>query len=639
MIHHLGIEVGQQIGNYHVLQPLGRGGFADVYQAEHRELNKLVAIKILYASLSENEAQHFRKEAQLIASLNHAHIIRVLDFGVENQTPYMVMDYAPGGSLRQLYPRGARMPLDLIVNYVEQAADALQFAHNHHLTHCDVKPENLLLGEAQELLLCDFGLAVTTKSTYYRDSKQTQEEVIAGTIPYMAPEQMKGAPIPASDQYALGVVVYEWLSGTVPFHGTFSQILAQLSMASPPLLREKVPNLPPAIERVVFTALAKSPQQRYPSVQTFANALKEAYQENRVMHPNAVPPRPSRRQVLVFLGGLGVGAAGGSFGTLTLQHLLKQPTIVDHHPSSHSPTVPSSPKPLLRPQLLFTYKGHTDEVASVQWSPDGKHIASGSRDRTVQAWNTDNGNRLYTYTGHKNWIFGVVWSPTGQRIASASADNTVQVYNAATGGQALTYKGHTASVMTLAWSQNNIASGSLDQTVQVWDATGGVLLFTYKGHSAEVDAVAYSSDGKQIASGGVDQTVQVWNAADGTQVFIYKGHTAAIDAVAYSPDGKQIASGGVDQTVQVWNAADGNRTISYQGHTDRVRSIAWSPDGTLIASASADHSVQVWDTKTGARLFVYRHDNWVHSVAWSHDGIFLASASADKTVQVWRMRV
>jgi serine/threonine protein kinase len=205
-------RVGQQLGHYHLLRLLGQGGFADVYLAEHVHLETQVAVKVLSMRLSGEYVEQFRTEARTVARLVHSHIVRVLDFGVEDGTPYLVMDYAPGGTLRQLHPKGTRLPLPTIVSYVKQLAEALQYAHERKLIHRDIKPENMLLDENGQLLLSDFGIALVTQSTRY----QNTQEVI-GTAAYMAPEQLQGKPRRASDQYALGIVVYEWLCGDRPF--------------------------------------------------------------------------------------------------------------------------------------------------------------------------------------------------------------------------------------------------------------------------------------------------------------------------------------------------------------------------------------------------------------------------------------
>jgi len=267
-------RVGQQLGNYRLQRLLGRGGFADVYLGEHTYLHKPAALKILHIRLGEQETEQFLHEAQTLAGLDHPHIVRVLDFAVQDGLPYLVMDYAVGGTLRTRHPTSTRLPLEHILAYVSQVASALQYAHDQHLMHRDIKPENMLLDAREQVLLADFGLALLT--TARSASTQTMDPAMAGTAPYLAPEQVQGHPQPASDQYALGVVVYEWLSGQRPFKGTPIVVALQHVSTVPPSLQEQLPDLSPEVEEVIMRALAKEPEQRFPSVQDFATALQHA---------------------------------------------------------------------------------------------------------------------------------------------------------------------------------------------------------------------------------------------------------------------------------------------------------------------------------------------------------------------------
>src|SRR6266487_5171686 len=264
-------RVGQFLGNYRLTHLLGQGGFADVYLGEHVHLSTEAAIKVLRTQLTSEDVALFRNEARLIAHLEHPHVVQVLDFGVEENTPFLVMAYAPNGTLRHHHPRGIPLPLEQVVLYVKQMAEALQFAHNQRLIHRDIKPENMLVGRNHEILLSDFGIALVTQGS---GMQHTQD--LAGTIDYMAPEQIQAHPCPNSDQYSLGVVVYEWLSGERPFHGSFTEVAAKHSSTPPPPLCEKVPALSPAVEQVVRIALAKDPKQRFATVQAFATALEQA---------------------------------------------------------------------------------------------------------------------------------------------------------------------------------------------------------------------------------------------------------------------------------------------------------------------------------------------------------------------------
>ncbi len=266
-------RIGQQLGNYRLVTLLGQGGYAEVYLGQHVRLNLQVAIKVLHTHLTGQEAEHFQKEAETIATLMHPAIVRILDYDVWDGVPFLVMDYAPNGSLRRRYPKGQVVALLQIISLVKQIAAALQYAHEQKFIHRDIKPENMLLGRQQEVLLSDFGLAALAHSSA---SLSTKEAV--GTLPYMAPEQIEGHPRAASDQYALGVVVYEWLCGARPFEGSMTEVMVQHLTMPPPPLHEKVATIPLGIEQVVLRALAKDPKARFASVQDFVEALERVSQ-------------------------------------------------------------------------------------------------------------------------------------------------------------------------------------------------------------------------------------------------------------------------------------------------------------------------------------------------------------------------
>src|SRR6266705_1590899 len=261
----------QQVGNYRLKQVLGKGAFADVYLGEHLYLNTPAAVKVLHSRLDSPTLADFLTEARHVSHLVHPHIIRVFDFGLESEVPFLVMDYAPNGNLRQKHPPGMTVPLPLVVTYTVALASALQHAHDQHLVHRDIKPENVLLGPKREVLLCDFGLALLTS---YRESLQVRERF--GTLSYMAPELIHGQPAPASDQYALAVMVYEWLCGHLPFVGSAVHISNQHLYAIPPSLCKGNPEIPRAVEQVVLKGLSKEPAQRFVDVLNFARTLEEA---------------------------------------------------------------------------------------------------------------------------------------------------------------------------------------------------------------------------------------------------------------------------------------------------------------------------------------------------------------------------
>src|SRR6266446_5515212 len=184
-------HVGQQFGNYRLVTLLGQGDYAEVYLGQHVQLERQAAIKVLHTHLTDQEAEHFYQEAETIAKLTHPSIVRIFNFDVQEGVPFLAMDYAPNGSLQGHHPKGSVLPLPQIVSYVKQVAAALQYAHEQEFIHRDVKPENMLVGRHQEVLLSDFGIATITHST---SSLSTTAEGTSGTLAYMAPEQIEGHP-------------------------------------------------------------------------------------------------------------------------------------------------------------------------------------------------------------------------------------------------------------------------------------------------------------------------------------------------------------------------------------------------------------------------------------------------------------
>ena len=263
--------LGQQFGSYLLTDLLGQGGFANVYLGEHVRHGTHAAIKVP-RSRSQDKVERFVKEIRTLAALNHPHIVQVLEYGVEGDPPFLVMNYACKGSLQQIYHEGMLFSLDAIVSYVKQIADGLQYIHDRRLVHRDVKLGNILLGPRQTVWLSDFGTAVNIPRFPFLGESQGG----AGTVDYIAPEQLQGKPCPASDQYGLGVVVYTLLTGDTPFHGSSREIAEQHLYATPPRLRSRFLEITPAVERIVKRALAKDPRLRFGSVREFAAALEQA---------------------------------------------------------------------------------------------------------------------------------------------------------------------------------------------------------------------------------------------------------------------------------------------------------------------------------------------------------------------------
>ncbi|KIM24258.1 hypothetical protein M408DRAFT_243234 [Serendipita vermifera MAFF 305830] len=326
--------------------------------------------------------------------------------------------------------------------------------------------------------------------------------------------------------------------------------------------------------------------------------------------------------------------------------------------------------------------GHKDAVLSVDFSPDGRRIVSGSRDCTIRVWDVETGKVvLGPLQSHNDAILCVSFSSDGRRIVSGAWDCTIRVWDAERGETILgPLKGHTDAILSVKFSPDGrrIVSGSEDRTIRIWDTeTGETVLDPLKGHKNSVYSVSFSPDGRKIASGSGDHTIRVWDAETGETVLAplkfhsvsfspderrifsgfekrtirpwdvkttsnvlgpFEGHSNSVFSVSFSPDGRWLASGSDDRTIQLWDAETGEAVLGpLQGHDRSVRSISFSPDGRRIASGSRDFTIRIWDVETGEMVAgpLQSHNNAVLSVAFSADGRKVVSGSEDRTVRIW----
>ncbi len=347
------VQSGQRLGKYQLIKRLGAGGFAEVFLGEHYYLKQRAAIKVLTIPLDQKEAGKFLQEAQTMAALKHPHIVGCSDFDIERNVPFLVMDYVPGGTLRDRYPDGSIVPLADVVQYVGQVAEALQYAHDKGVIHLDVKPENMLLSADDQVLLSDFGLARFTHSI----SQKLKLTSLIGTIGYMAPEFLQSAPQAATDQYALAMVAYEWLAGTLPFRGSDERAVAMQHLGTPPpSLHDYDPTIPRAVDDVIRAALAKAPEERYPSVGEFANALTLASTtpDAGSVDPSLVPEKPET----LYKEGL---RARGQGKLERAEQLLS--TLQKRSPTFRQDVVQGQLQQIRaerRPQLVVQYRAEAD---------------------------------------------------------------------------------------------------------------------------------------------------------------------------------------------------------------------------------------------------------------------------------------
>jgi WD40 repeat protein len=328
---------------------------------------------------------------------------------------------------------------------------------------------------------------------------------------------------------------------------------------------------------------------------------------------------------------------------------------------------------------LFTYRGHSQGVNALAWSPDSALIASSSWDGTIQVWESATAKKLLTYSGHAQFPDSVSWSPDGARLVSTGKGGSLHLWRAVTGALQWSYQDELwrSGTQRAVWSPDGVRiatvgfpapfPGGAQATLMVWDATSGRRLVTYHDDS-NAASVVWSPDSARLATGGANQTVAVWPAnptdqSDGVagpaldSVWRNQGEIATATQVVWSPDGARIASCGTKPIilfgsnggVRLWNAATGQRMLTYTGHDSSVDllALAWSPDGKYLASGGTDQIVSVWEARTGAQVAVYRghidqqpipdsaYPYAITALAWSPDSARIASSALRGPVRVW----
>lgn len=562
---------------YLIIQQVGIGGMGAVYRVADKLFGGAPrAVK----ELSQNHLQPheipdaieaFKREAMMLANLNHPNLPHIHDCFDEDGRSYLVMDFIEGETLEEHLNKasGGHLTIQEALTIGRTLCDVLGYLHTRSqpIIFRDLKPSNVMLATDGKLFLIDFGIA-----RIFKPGRLDTQAL--GTQGYAAPEQFgkSARSTPRSDIYSLGALLHHLLSGHDPTtnHPTIFDF--------PPLQ-----GVPREVNDLIHRLLSKDPARRPASMTDVQQALD---------HLLAPPPPPTQ-----ILPPPPLPAQG------TLLHTYMQHTapVVDVAWSPDSRRIASASadrtiqiwesqggKP------LATYPSGI--VRTLAWLRDSRYLAAGSKDETVHIWDTHTGKPFVSYSPHKLWVRAVAWSPDGKYLASGSDDNTVQVWDVIRGQHLITYRGHTDSVCALAWSPDStrLASASDDNTVHVWQATSGVLITSYQQHKDYVRAVAWSANDQMIASGSWDHTVHVWEAATGNTICILHEHTKMVHSVAWQPGDTLLASAGKDALVLLWHVPSGACRFAYRQHSASVNALAWSPDGTRIASASDDQTIQIW---------------------------------------------
>ena len=660
---------------YRVLAKLGEGGMGIVYKAEHRRMERSVALKVISKNLVANPSAvlRFAQEVKAAARLSHPNIVAAHDADEAGGLHFLVMEYVEGISLHRLVQERGALAVGAACDYVRQAALGLQHAFERGMVHRDIKPHNLMLTAEGQVKVLDFGLARFVSQTR-SGASLTGSGYLMGTPDFIAPEQARDAHRAdvRADIYSLGCTLFYLLAGRPPFpDGTPVQKLAAHVQKAAPRLDKVCSAVPAALAQVVAKMLAKDPSERYQTPAEVAQALApfaEAQEASALAQgtlvPRAQPAKltmaattPTKRYrgfmlavatALIFLT-VGIGVAGitvfrivTDWGTLIIETsddhvevLVKQAgkevTIFDTK-SQQKLTLRSGKYEI---ELKGAPKGLTLSTGTFELKR-GEEVVVKIR---LEAPPLPAVGLVRTLLGQGGRIHSVAFHPDGKRALSASQDGVVRVWDLATGAEVAALKGHNGPVFGIAVSPDGakVLSGGDDKFLRLWDLEKAKEIHKLAGHTDAVYGVEFSSDGKTSlsSSGSRDRSVRHWDLDLGKQLQICQPPAGGTKAVFVSA-GKQALSTHYDHFLRMWDLKTGRETSRFAGHQDEVYGVALAPSGLTAASASWDGTVRVWDVrKSKETKCLFGHSDRVLALAYLPDGQRLLSAGDDRTVRLW----
>ena len=706
------------IDGFEILGEIGRGGMGVVYMARQVRLGRIVALKVILSGshAGKKERDRFRREVLAAGRLDHPNIVRVHEVGEHEGRPYCVMEHVGGGSLAD---RMAGVPWATAdaADLVALVARAAHHAHERGIVHRDLKPANILIaleagtpvpGGAPGVAeagpgplapkIADFGLA---KCLSGLEPGPTMTGDVLGTPAYMAPEQAEGdvrrlgAP---TDVWALGVVLYELLTGRPPFRGDSTAETLKLVRHDEPINPRAVrPKLPRDLETICLRCLEKAPTARYATAALLADDLERWRRGEPILaRPVSTPARalkwirrhPSTALWLGLVAAVtAAGLAGSTWYALRAESRLRD---ADSARRSAQDARDATRAALYYQQVgraflewqscnqggaeallssaatydrgwewkyvndlchddLLTLEGHTIHVTALAYSPDGRTLASatgrweGPAVGEVRLWDARTGRPRHTIATGMGPIRGLAYSPDGKRLAAASvAYRTalpvgISLWDAETGASLGAIDAGKAGAGKVTFSPDGrlIAAGGYRGAVRLWDARTLDAVAELGTHAGNVQGVAFRPDGLRLVSGGRDGTVRTWDVQARAPLRVISG-LADIRAVAYSPDGRHVAGASYGSVVRVWDAETGATVATHDRHESPALALAFSPDGLSIASSDDSGMVHVREAldPIGRGYAIRGHTSGIQGLAYSPDGTRLATGGLDGVVRV-----
>jgi WD40 repeat protein len=683
-----------RIGKYEVLGELGRGAMGTVFKARDPVLERLVALKTMSEALlvEEEMRERFYREARSAARLQHINIVTIYELGEVEGIPFIAMELLDGQPLSSLMEQGRPVRLDQKVGLVVQICRGLDFAHKRGVIHRDIKPGNIQVLPDGTAKILDFGIALREGSTV-----KTKTGLVMGTPNYMAPEQIVGMPVDhRADMWAVGVILYELLSGRRPFESeTIPSLIYRIVHQSLPRLDPQRLGLPRELINVVDKTLSKDPNARFRDLSEMAGSLQASfgapvsektisdearesgylrnYQLARTLLVQGQPARaleaarraqaldPSRPEVVKLVEEV----------EAHLRKSAETPTLAATDPAPGTKQRHDVERWIDEARLALTAGNRTealrivDDVLTIE--PDfppavelrdilDKPAAPG-RVRTGQLRTYTQAEirlkrassfQVQTTFGEKAATQVMAVHPRGNLIAAGGSDGSIRLWDLTTRSKVATLRsgmhrraGHEGLVTSLVFSDDGafIASGHVDGAIHIWGLDTGEELAVRLGHDGAIGAVEFSPDGSLLASGGRDAALKLWDMEMvrlGEPQRRLVRQPAGVGALKFARDGSLIVSGHPNRILRVHDVSTGRLTSTLRGHSAAISFLTVAPDGNLIASGSQDRTIRLFDLQRRAEVSVLEgHKKGVSSISFFPDGQQVASVAMEDNLIVW----
>ena len=604
---------GRIIGQYILLEQLGEGGMAKVYNALDSRMERNVAIKVILPSKRSSQVflEQFEMEAKALANLTHTNIVKVLNYGIDNEQPFLVMEYISGGTLRDAMNQ--KLPWQTAAAVLAPVARALEYVHRQQIVHRDVKPSNILLQEDFRPMLSDFGILKLLETKEEKVSSAIGVGV--GTPEYMSPEQGMGRDVDfRADIYSLGLVFYELVTGQKPFTADtpMAMVLRHVTdeLPLPTSIDRKIPRF---VEQAILRALQKKPEDRYASMGDFADALemialgKNAPQKRIIKITQNKKKGWSFIPVAILLVALAAIIGASIWGYNQFYGSTPQPTAV----SSIVPLVkPDEPKPENTATSVPTAEQNSEPASTLTVNPTEIVPVNSSSIVTLLGTPLPAG-QMGQFKEIARWGIGgvnvVAWSPNGETVALGTTSG-IFIYGTQDKNQTL-FIDTQFNVVAMTFNPDGtlLTAGSPDGVVTAWNSQTGAIVqnFTYQRPTSNriiaststteriVTAISYSQNGRNLAVSYQNGTIDYFSADQSSAIAAFDEYPTATD-LAISGDGRFIYASNGGRTVSVWDIPAKTK-ISELAHTSSISKLSISGNRQYMLSGGSTNAVYLWD--------------------------------------------